>query len=233
MCTQGDTCQGGTCTPGPTRSCAMLDTACVLGVCNPTNGNCQPQNRPSNTVCNDSNACTASDHCMNGACVGTNQSNVVCTDSNACTTGDMCQAGVCVPGAMRDCETQCATATCNPSTGVCGAYTDRLDNLDCADNDVCDFFDHADCFSNQCGTQNEYACPGSWEHDGDCDCGCQFGDIIDCGLDPDICDYYGTLDGSDCPNSGPPGQNNWEGDGECDCACNFDGEADIDCLNKL
>src|SRR5437870_10257228 len=67
------------------------------GTCNPATGVCSaPTNKTNGTACNDGNACTQTDACQNGSCVGANP--VVCT-------ADQCHD----PG------------TCNPATGVCSA----------------------------------------------------------------------------------------------------------------
>src|SRR5688572_33067825 len=94
-------------------------------------------------MCDDGNACTRTDACTAGACVGGNR--VVCTasdqchlagtcdpttgmcsdparpdgfacnDTNACTSGDACQAGACVSGTPRACT---AADACHDA-GVC------------------------------------------------------------------------------------------------------------------
>jgi hypothetical protein len=46
--------------------------------------------------CDDDNACTASDACQAGSCVGTPAADgTACSDGNPCTGPDTCQAGVC------------------------------------------------------------------------------------------------------------------------------------------
>jgi parallel beta-helix repeat protein len=85
--------------------------------------NCANPSTPNGSACNDGNACTQTDTCQNGFCVGVNPivctaidqchaaglcnpangvcSNVTkangttCNDANACTQTDTCQAGVC------------------------------------------------------------------------------------------------------------------------------------------
>jgi len=41
---------------------------------NPANGVCSNPNKPDTSWCTDGNACTQSDGCLSGACVGTNPS---------------------------------------------------------------------------------------------------------------------------------------------------------------
>jgi hypothetical protein len=48
------------------------------------------------TSCDDGNACTSSDVCQSGSCVGTPVTDgMPCSDGNACTGPDTCQSGVC------------------------------------------------------------------------------------------------------------------------------------------
>ena len=42
------------------------------GVCDPATGECSNDWKPDNTPCNDSNACTKTDQCVSGVCVGGN-----------------------------------------------------------------------------------------------------------------------------------------------------------------
>jgi hypothetical protein len=64
-CTLGDTCQNGTCRPGPVRTCGQ----CLR--CNPANGTCEPDANQAGDPCGDQNACTQNDRCnAAGVCVG-------------------------------------------------------------------------------------------------------------------------------------------------------------------
>ncbi len=66
-CTGDGTCSMGQCAPGPI-DCSALDNACNVGVC--TVSGCVALHEPNGTPCNDGNACTASDSCNAGMCVG-------------------------------------------------------------------------------------------------------------------------------------------------------------------
>ena len=102
-------------------SCACTPPCLVCQTCNAATGQCVPL--ANGMACDDSNACTQTDTCQSGACVGSNP--VVCTpltqchdagvcnpatgvcsnpnttdgtacdDGNPCTTGDTCQGGLC------------------------------------------------------------------------------------------------------------------------------------------
>ena len=125
-CTQTDTCQSGTCVGGDPVVCSALDQCHDAGTCNTTTGVCSNPNKTNGTTCNDGNACTQTDSCQSGTCVGGNPvvcaaldqchdpgtcdsatgqcsnpakaENAPCSDGNACTVGDKCVAGVCQPG---------------------------------------------------------------------------------------------------------------------------------------
>ena len=158
-CTIGDTCQNGTCQPGPVKNCGQC-----LG-CNPNtaNGACEPDPNQVGNRCNDGNACTEDDRCTPaGMCVGTLvdcdddnpctidtcdpatgcvRTNVTdgtpCDDGNPCTIGDTCQNGTCQPGEPLECG-QCLTCEggiCVPDQGQNGMACN--DENPCTANDAC------------------------------------------------------------------------------------------------
>jgi hypothetical protein len=96
-CTRTDRCDGaGTCVGSNPVVCTALSQCHDVGTCNPATGLCANPAKPSNTPCNDGNACTRTDRCDGaGTCVGGNP--VFCFASDPCHF----------------------TGTCNPSTGVC------------------------------------------------------------------------------------------------------------------
>ena len=71
-CTQTDTCQSGTCTGGNPVVCTALDQCHVAGTCDTSTGTCSNPNATDGTSCSDGNACTISDTCQGGTCVGGN-----------------------------------------------------------------------------------------------------------------------------------------------------------------
>ncbi len=97
----GDACRCASVT------CAASDQCHVAGVCQPTTGACTNPAAADGTTCDDQNACTRSDACSAGACLGSDP--VTCTALDACHT-----AGACDP----------ATGTCSnpaaPSGTACG-----------------------------------------------------------------------------------------------------------------
>ena len=86
------------------------------------------------TSCNDHNACTQTDTCQAGACVGSKP--IVCTASDQCHTA----------------------GTCNPSTGVC-SNPDKTNGTTCNDGNACTQTDT--CQSGTCAGSNPVVCTAS------------------------------------------------------------------------
>jgi cysteine-rich repeat protein len=130
-CTRTDTCHDGRCTGGNPVVCTAPDQCHDGGTCDPITGLCSGPERADGTACDDGNACTRTDTCRAGVCVGANP--VACTvpdvcheagscdprsgqcsgppkpdgsscnDGDPCTTGDRCQAGACQGGSRAAC----------------------------------------------------------------------------------------------------------------------------------
>src|SRR2546427_356476 len=106
--------------------------------------------RPNGSLCSDANACTQTDACQDGVCVGSNPavcqcSNPVkangsaCNDGNACTRTDVCMKGICVGTNPVTCSApdQCHVAgTCSPSTGACSNPA-KANGSACNDGNAC------------------------------------------------------------------------------------------------
>jgi len=146
-CTVGDACQAGVCVPGGPAVCGDPGNPCQSATCDPVTG-CHVE--IVSGPCDDGNACTEDDICMEGVCVGTlvtcddgnpctddycdpalgctSTPNVApCDDGDPCTVGDTCADGVCQPG------------TANPL--CCG------DAADCDPGDACEL---ASCVGGLC-----------------------------------------------------------------------------------
>jgi hypothetical protein len=166
-CTQTDTCQAGVCVGGDAVVCAPLDQCHTAGTCDPATGACSDPPAIDGTSCDDGNACTQTDACAGGVCVGADPivcdsvdqclmigvcdpatghcsmvmvgDGAACEDGNGCTRNDTCQGGLCVPGAPVVCQPldQCHAA------GACdpgtGACTNPLleNGTACDDGDAC------------------------------------------------------------------------------------------------
>jgi hypothetical protein len=146
-CTQNDSCQAGTCTPGAAVTCGGGDACHEAGVCNPQTGQCSNPAKPNGTACN--------------------------ADGNLCTQNDSCQAGVCTAGAPVVCDggaDQCHVAsTCNPSTGQCVGTANKPNGTPCDDGNLCTQTDS--CQAGVCKGFAPVLCgPGDACHqDGVCD----------------------------------------------------------------
>jgi slime mold repeat-containing protein len=131
LCTQTDTCQSGSCNGANPVTCTPLDQCHLAGVCNPGTGVCSNPERPNGVACDDSNACTQTDTCQSGSCVG--------ADPVTCTPSDQCHDA----------------GTCNPGTGLC-SDPPRPDGSGCDDGDLCTQTDT--CQTGSCVGANPVIC---------------------------------------------------------------------------
>ena len=183
LCIQNSTCTNGTCNGTPV-TCAPIDQCHTAGACDPTTGICAQQAKPNGSTCNDGNACTTSDSCQSGACVGTPvtcaasdqchsaacnpmtgacvqtalTNGTSCNDGNACTQTDSCQSGTCVGMNPVICTAsdQCHVAgTCNPNSGACSNPT-QPDGTACNDGNACTQTDS--CQLGGCSGANPIVC---------------------------------------------------------------------------
>lgn len=115
-CTTGETCLAGTCGGGVAKSCLPSDQCHVAGVCDPGTGLCSNPTVADGTGCNDGSACTKSDTCQGGSCLGA--SPVTCAALDPCHLAGACNpaTGVCDDPIAPD-GTACAGGTC--SGGIC------------------------------------------------------------------------------------------------------------------
>ncbi len=185
-CTQTDTCQVGVCAGSNPVICTPLDQCHVAGTCDTVTGLCDDPFAANGTGCNDNNACTQTDACQTGVCVGSNpitctpldQCHVAgtcdtvtglcddpfapngtgCNDNNACTQTDACQAGICTGSNPVICTPldQCHVA------GACDTVTGLCDDpfaangTGCDDSDACTQTDT--CQAGVCAGSNPVIC---------------------------------------------------------------------------
>src|SRR5207253_552034 len=102
------TSEAGACVGANPVVCTAADQCHTAGVCNPASGICSNPAKASGAPCNVGGACTQTDTCEAGACVGANP--VVCTAADQCHT-----AGV-----------------CNPASGIC-SNPPKLNGAPCND----------------------------------------------------------------------------------------------------
>ena len=141
-CTLEDTCVGGVCQPGFPVVCND-NNACTADSCIPAQG-CVYVSVPPGSTCDDNDACTHGDTCVNGTCQGaptvcaapdqchlagtcdplsgtcTNPpapDGTTCNDGNPCTVADHCVNGVCAGTTVGvPAETQNVAATADKAT---------------------------------------------------------------------------------------------------------------------
>ena len=160
-CTVNDTCSNRECV-GAARDCSAVGFECHPGVCNEASDQCVAQQASDGSPCDEGNACTLTDVCIAGACVGQNpvicaaldQCHIAgacnpatgecsqplkadgspCDDGDGCTQTDTCQAGVCVGANPVVCtqEDQCHVV------GTCDPATGVCSNPTKADGTACD-----------------------------------------------------------------------------------------------
>lgn len=154
-CTTMDMCAWGKCMGGPPVNCDDLNP-CTADSCDSQNG-CL--HTPSSGSCDDGDACTTDDRCVDGKCIGGSQlkcddENVCTTDScdslkgclhqentgpcddkDLCTVGDKCVAGKCESGEKLDCDdgNPCTDDSCDPKSGCVHANN----TVPCDDGNVC------------------------------------------------------------------------------------------------
>ena len=154
-CTVDDACVEGACSPGTPKECGD-DNPCTDDSCVPATGDCV--HMPNDLECDDGNACTVLDKCMEALCSGKPlscddgfnctqdfcQPNVGCVHNgqdNLCDDGNQCTSNVC--SEVNGCQNPPADGPCNdgdPCTvgdlcaeGVCVAGSQK----DCDDANVC------------------------------------------------------------------------------------------------
>ena len=86
LCTINDACAEGLCTSGIPKPCDDGNT-CTTEYCALESGNCNYDYNTSD--CDDGDACSSSDTCVNGSCLG---------GADDCDDGDACTSDSCLPG---------------------------------------------------------------------------------------------------------------------------------------
>lgn len=179
-CTVDDKCVKADCV-GVAKNCND-NNVCTLDECKSASGGCvfAPKD---GLACNDGDACSLSDSCVQGQCKGakyidcddsndctqdecnkisgckhTSLKGTPCDDSDACTLSNECNSGTCVPKSWQNCNDNdpCTKDSCDPKTGKC----EHL-QLACDDNSVCT---NDSCNNGKCvyiansQADNNYSC---------------------------------------------------------------------------
>ena len=117
-CSLNDTCLAGLCTPGESKACDPPETCRESGICIPATGSCVYPTVADYTFCDDGDACTLTDQCQAGDCIG--------SDPKTCIAPNDCSdAGTCQP------DTGECTSIPKPDGTICH------DGSDCTDPDNC------------------------------------------------------------------------------------------------
>lgn len=164
-CTRRDSCQEGACVGASPVLCPPVDGCHREGTCDRATGLCSTPDAPDGATCDDGDACTRTDACRGGRCVGSDV--VVCTagapcreagvcdrasgrcservapegtpcpDGDRCNGDETCRAGVCSPGTAPTCDDReaCTTDACDRALGC--RSTPVADGTPCADGDRC------------------------------------------------------------------------------------------------
>ena len=132
VCTAGDACSNGVCTPGALLGCNDKNL-CTTDSCDPKGG-CV--NTPVAGPCDDGDACTFLDTCTGGNCKGKAvDEKTKCDDGNDCTIDNCDPKNGCVNAALdgKKCDDgnacsigeACVKGKCDGGTNVCGCTIDK------------------------------------------------------------------------------------------------------------
>src|SRR6185436_14323731 len=102
------------------------------GTCDPSTGACSIPNKPNGVSCSDGSACTRTDTCQNGTCVGANP--VVCAAPDSCHLA----------------------GTCDTANGTCSSPV-KANGASCNDGNGCTQTDT--CQNGACTGSNQVICP--------------------------------------------------------------------------
>ncbi|MHB8873293.1 MAG: Kelch repeat-containing protein [Myxococcaceae bacterium] len=189
-CTAGDSCQSGVCIPGAAVTCSAGQCTDV-GTCDTATGLCSQPPKADGLACVDGNACTQTDTCQSGVCVGgsttaclpldqchdvgvcntstgmcsqpVKSNGSICDDTSACTINDRCVSGTCTgtPVACPASDFCHLAGTCDPATGACSNPT-KPEGTSCNDGNLCSSADA--CIAGVCTGTATVCAPASQCH---------------------------------------------------------------------
>jgi len=165
-CTTGESCVGGACLGGTTKTCVASDQCHASGVCDRQTGACSNPVVANGTACTSSDKCLVSTVCTAGSCGGTPKTcgaldgchqagtcdsgsgdcsnptaadGTTCSGSSKCLSGETCTGGSCGGGTAKSClaADQChAAGVCDSSSGAC-SNPPVADGTACSVSDLC------------------------------------------------------------------------------------------------
>ena len=174
-CTVDKVCQTGECSGG-SPTCTTVPGTCTIAMCDAESGECGEEQAADFADCDDNDACTVNDTCLQGACSGGPKScedddnpctaasctqgecgqspgneGESCEDGDPCTEADVCGGGVCVSGQPKciDGGGPCEVSSCATGTGECQTEP-KEDGVACDDNDACTLAET--CTAGVCGS---------------------------------------------------------------------------------
>jgi hypothetical protein len=239
-CTRADTCMAGFCMGMDPVACAAAP--CHEAVCVPETGLCSTAQSADGSPCDDGDACTKSDTCAAGACVGGDKvdcsadqchdggtcdpatglcsssprvNGTPCDDGAFCTVGDACRAGACA-GGPRDCSASgadCTLGVCSETQDACLSQP-KSDGTPCDDGNACTARDV--CVAGVCTGSVEMQCAPLAP--------CQ--DAGACDAATGACSTRPKADGSPCDDDDPCTENDQCLAGTCAGQRGADGDAD-------
>ncbi|MDI1429166.1 Kelch repeat-containing protein [Polyangium sorediatum] len=115
-CSKTDLCQAGTCVGTTPVVCDPIDACHDIGTCDPVTGQCSTPLKPEGASCDDGNACTQTDTCQVGVCLGADP--ITCAPPDACHEEGACNvvSGMCAYPTKPE-GAACPGGTC--AAGVC------------------------------------------------------------------------------------------------------------------
>ena len=172
-CTGSSQCSQGVCVGADPVVCLPASQCHRAGTCDPATGLCSSPEKSSGSPCDDGKACTRTDTCEQGVCVGANpvvcgpasqchgegecdeisgvcsyppkEDGTPCSDGDACTDQDQCRSGRCEPGRSRQCGDP--DDLCH-EPGVCDPATGSCSETVPIADTVCD--DDNPCTADTC-----------------------------------------------------------------------------------
>jgi hypothetical protein len=210
-CKEDDICQAGVCVPGAPLTCPPLGDCYEAGICDPNTGVCLYDVKADGTLCGAESDC-AHDICVQGDCLRdqAKPDGTPCDDGDACTQSDTCQAGLCVGADPVICQALDAchdVGICDPLTGQC-TQPAKPNGTPCSDDNACT--DTDTCQEGVCTPGIEVVCasPGPCQQAGICNPNtgqCEYDDLLDgspCD-DGNPCTLNDTCQGGLCVSGTP------------------------------